>query len=196
MERAYSVLHIKEMRDEDAFFVFRGMATTPSPDRVGDVIDPLGAQFAEKIPLLWQHDSQKPVGTATFGKPTKAGIPFTAKIPIIREEGALKTRIDEAIQSVKYALVTGVSIGFRVLNDAIERIKGGGFLFSAIEVMELSLATIPANSEAVISAVKSADHLTLSALGQRRDLPARTTVPGVSGKSRRPIQLIPPRKLT
>lgn len=197
MDRAFSALVIKGAHTDGEFFVFSGMATTPNPDRVGDVIDPFGAVFAETIPLLWQHDSLQPVGRATFGKPTKSGIPFTAKIPFVKEDGALKTLTDLAIQCIKYALVTSVSVGFRVLDGAMERIKGGGFLFKAIEVLELSLATIPMHPEAAITAVKSLDLSTLPALGHEREQ-LDSLSPGATGQTkavRRPIQLIKPRPL-
>jgi Escherichia/Staphylococcus phage prohead protease len=57
---------------------------------MGDIVDPLGAKFAAEIPLLWQHQHDKPVGIAEFGKPTKKGIPFKATIVRILEDGPLK----------------------------------------------------------------------------------------------------------
>lgn len=78
----------------------------------------------------------------------------------------MKDRVDEAIQSLKYKLVAAVSIGFRALQDGVEVMKDGGYLFKNWEWLELSLVTIPANSEAVITAVKSIDQKHLSALGQ------------------------------
>lgn len=81
------------------------------------------------MPLLWQHQSGAPVGNVTFAKPTKQGIPFVAQLPIIKEAGNLKDRVDEAIQSLKYKLVAAVSIGFRALKDGVERIEGGGYKF-------------------------------------------------------------------
>jgi uncharacterized protein len=196
MDRAYSILDVKGVTDEAEFVYIDGIASTPAVDRQGDIVDPMGAKFATPMPLLWQHDAHKPVGKMTFAKPTKAGIPFKAEIPKIAEAGTLKDRVDEAIQSLKYGLVSAVSIGFKILNDGYEIMEGGGWKITEWEWMELSLVTIPANSEAVISAVKSADLVTLSALGRKRELAARTTLPGASGKPRRPIQLIPPRKIS
>lgn len=157
LHRAYSLLEVKEMDQEDDFHVVRGVATTPAPDRMNDIVDPMGAEYAETIPLLWQHDSDKPVGHTQFGKATKNGIPFTARIPVIKEAGALKDRVDEAIQSLKYRLVAAVSIGFRVLEDGIKRLDNGGLHFTKTEIMELSLVTIPANPQAVIEGFKSMD---------------------------------------
>src|SRR5690606_24123405 len=67
--RAYSVLEIKTVDTDQR--TISGIATTPEPDRVGDIVDPLGAKFAPEIPLLWQHKHDKPVGVAKLGKPTK-----------------------------------------------------------------------------------------------------------------------------
>lgn len=188
--RAYSVLNIEKMMDEDEEkMTIKGIASTPTPDRMLDVVDPMGAKFSTPMSLLWQHNHEKPIGHVTFAKPTKTGIPFTAEIPKIKEAGALKDRIDEAIQSIKYKLVTAVSIGFRPIKDAYEFMENGGIHFKEWEWYELSVVTIPANSEAVITAVKSADKAFLPASG-REDSPTADKSPGVTGK-KRPIQLIP-----
>ena len=74
MNRAYSLLDARAF--DDATRQIEGIASTPSPDRYGDVVEPLGAQFALPMALLWQHNAEKPVGTVEFAKPTKSGIPF------------------------------------------------------------------------------------------------------------------------
>lgn len=191
LDRAYSLIEVKDQHEDEEMFTVKGVASTPTPDRMGDVVNPMGATFKTPMPLLWQHDHQKPVGHVTFAKPGKSGIPFEAQIPKIKEAGALKDRIDEAIQSVKYKLVEAVSIGFRPLDGDYEFMDSGGIKFNSWEWMELSLVTIPANSEARIDLVKSLDKQFLPASG--RDEPAwRKQNPGVSGKKRkRAIQLIP-----
>lgn len=161
VQRAYSVLEIKAVDDDKR--VITGIATTPEPDRSGDIVEPLGAKFAAEIPLLWQHQNDMPVGTTKFGKPTAKGIPFTAEIPKIDEPGALKDLLDMAWQSVKAKLVRGVSIGFRALEYSF--MENGGIRFSEIEVYELSLVTIPANASATISSIKSIDQGQCAALG-------------------------------
>lgn len=197
LQRAYSLIEVKEVAEEADFHVIRGTATTPRPDRMSDVVEPLGATFAETIPLLWQHDSTKPIGQAKLGKPTSKGIPFVATIPIVREAGALKDRIDEAVQSIRYRLIAAVSIGFRVLNGAVETIKEtGGLRFLETEILELSVVTIPAQADATISTVKSIAQGYAATSGQKRVSPVRLiTPPGVSGKpARKGISLLTPRK--
>lgn len=151
--RAYSLLEIKSVNDDER--TISGIATTPEPDRMGDIVEPMGAKFAAEIPLLWQHQHDKPVGYAKFGRATKSGIPFTANLPNIAEAGPLKDLVDMAWQSVKARLVKGVSIGFRALN--YDSLPTGGLRFTETEVYELSLVTIPANASATIQAIKSMD---------------------------------------
>jgi hypothetical protein len=66
--------------------------------------------------------------------------------------------------------------------------ENGGIHFKEWEWMELSLVTIPANSEAIISAVKSIDQTHLPASGLRMARPVEKS-PGVTGKKRKPILL-------
>jgi HK97 family phage prohead protease len=148
--RAYSLLTEKAVTEDADFVYIEGIATTPSVDRVGDVVVPTGARFKTPMPLLLQHDHHQPVGNMTFAKATADGIPFKARLPIIREAGRLKDRVDEAIQSVKYGLITAVSIGFMPVADKVERLKNGGLKFLEWDWHELSLVTIPAQSEAIL----------------------------------------------
>jgi HK97 family phage prohead protease len=155
-DRAYSVLHIKSM--DEGTRTIRGIATTPTPDRMGDVVVPEGMKFQNPMPLLWQHDSMQPVGTVNFDKPTSKGIGFQATIAKTDQPGTLKDRLDEAWQSVQLGLVTAVSVGFRALQDGVELLKdNSGLRFTATECFELSLVTIPANAQAVITSIKAMD---------------------------------------
>lgn len=154
MNRAYSFLDVKAVNDESR--VITGMATTPAVDRVGDVVEPLGVTFKNPLPLLWQHEHDKPIGLVEFGKPTAKGVPFTATLPKIEEEGKLRDRIEEAWQSIKAGLVRAVSIGFRSIES--ENIAGTwGTRYIRSEVFELSAVTIPAQAEARIETIKSFD---------------------------------------
>lgn len=189
MKRAYSLLQIKSVSDSDGKRIIKGIATTPTPDRMGDIVEPMGAKFKTPMPLLWMHNHGAPVGHVTFAKPTRKGIPFEAEIVQVEEPGTLKDRVDEAWHSVKYKLVTAVSIGFRAFHEAMEFMETGGIRFKEWEWMELSLVSIPANPEAVIydtkavksaiMAVKSFDRQLRAASGQSvTDL----SIPGDSGR--------------
>jgi HK97 family phage prohead protease len=151
--RAYSVLTIKSV-DEDKRIV-RGVATTPSVDRVGDIIEPLGMKFENPLPFLWQHKHDEPIGHCRFDKPTKSGVNFEATVAKIDEPGTLKDRLDEAWQSIKAGLVRAVSVGFRPIEYAF--MDNGGIRYSETECYELSAVTIPANSDALITTIKALD---------------------------------------
>ncbi|MEO8682671.1 MAG: phage major capsid protein, partial [Vicinamibacterales bacterium] len=154
LKRAYSLLHVKSVDGDKR--IITGTATTPTPDRMGDVVEPLGVQFKNPLPLLLYHNSQKPVGLVKFSKPTKAGIDFEASLPVVDEPGTVRDRIDEAWQSIKAGLLAGVSIGFRSIEEAYDR-DTGGFHFLKTEVLELSLVAIPAQPDATIQTIKSLD---------------------------------------
>lgn len=155
VQRAYAAIAWKALEQGEERII-EGIATTPTPDRLGDVVEPKGAQFKLPIALLWQHRSAEPIGTVTDAKVTDKGITIRAKLARVTEAGSLKDRIDEAWQSVKYGLVRGLSIGFNPIEYS--EIKGTYSLrFLEWEWLELSCVTIPANAEASISAIKSAD---------------------------------------
>src|SRR4029453_4376600 len=100
------------------------------------------------------HDQQRPIGRVTLFPATAAGIAFEASMPVLTDPGPLKDRIDEAWQAIKAGLITGVSIGLRVLKTA-DRAKDGILEILQSEILELSLVTIPANTQASILTVKS-----------------------------------------
>jgi len=152
VDRAYCLLDIKSVTP--AGRRFSGLASTPELDRQGDSLDPAGATFAASIPLLFHHDAKQPIGRVTLTR-TPQGIAFDAELPEIDEPGPLKARVDEAWQSIKAGLISGVSIGHRILAGGVEYLRDGTRKLTKTEICELSLVTIPANASASIRLVKS-----------------------------------------
>lgn len=187
VQRAYSLFSVKEM--DDSRRVFRGIATTPAPDRMGDTVDPMGVSFMNPLPLLHQHNHQAPIGLVRFDKPTAKGIEFEAEIPIIDEPGPLKDRVDTAWGEIKHGLVRAVSIGFRAIKYAFR--DDDGIDFQETEIYELSSVTIPANAQALISAVKSLDGRPLP-----RDLIKQIKSLDYGARRTGPVQLITPQSST
>jgi len=166
--RAYSLLEIKAVDDEKREIT--GIATTPSTDRMDDIVEPKGAVFKLPIPFLWQHKHDQPIGHVTAAKVTDAGIEVTVQLAKIEEEGTLKNRIDEAWQSIKAKLVRGLSIGFSAIESV--NIDGTwGRRFTKWDWYELSAVTVPANAEASITAIKSIDRQQRAASGQQTPRP-------------------------
>lgn len=154
---AYSLVDVKDISEDKDHYIIKGIATTPSADREGDVVDPMGASYKLPIPFVWQHSAWQPIGRVESVQLKKNGIPVEMHIPKVAEAGRLKDRIDEAVQSIKYRLVTGLSIGFRANRDDVEIMSSGGLHFKKWEWLELSLVTIPANADASITSIKSYD---------------------------------------
>lgn len=149
--KAFGLMTVKSVNEDQR--IIKGIATTPTPDRVDDIVDPMGAKFTLPIPFLWQHDKKQPIGEVVAAQVTESGIEVEIHIAKIEEDGSLKMRIDEAWQSIKSGLVKGLSVGFRGLEyNYIE--NSYGIHFKVWDWYELSAVTIPANMEASITSVK------------------------------------------
>jgi HK97 family phage major capsid protein/HK97 family phage prohead protease len=150
--RGWSTLEIKSVDAEKR--ILTGIASTPTPDRQGDVMLPEGAKFSLPMPLLWQH--RDPIGEVFDAKITAKGIQISAKIAQIDEPGMLKDRLDLAWQSIREKLVKGLSIGWRPLKETYDKVTGN-FIYPEWEWYELSAVTIPANADCSIQSIKSFD---------------------------------------
>lgn len=183
VERAYSMLTLKAV-DEDAREI-TGIATTPTPDRCDDIVEPKGAIFTLPIPLLWQHNSLEPIGEVYAAKVTDAGIEIKARIAKIADPGLLKDRLDEAWQSIKAKLVRGLSIGFKPKEYSFidDGSPWGAIRHLVWEWLELSAVTIPCNDEANIATIKAIDIRELAASGRGLPVVRLSKKPGVSGKT-------------
>ncbi|MFA2866790.1 HK97 family phage prohead protease [Acinetobacter pittii] len=154
MKLAYSLINIKSVNEEQR--TLEGIATTPSPDRVDDIVEPKGAQFTLPVPFLWQHNRDEPIGQVIEAKVTDEGI--LVKVQLVKpddvESETLKERLREAWDSIKTGLVRGLSIGFGAI-EYTEIAGTWGIRYVKWDWRELSAVTIPANVEATITGVKS-----------------------------------------
>lgn len=155
-QRAWSQFEVKSM--DDSLRVLEGLATTPSPDRMGDIVEPKGASFDLPLPFLWQHNADQPIGQVVAAKASGDGITVRVQLAKTDEPGTLKNRLDEAWQSLKIKLVRGLSIGFAPLEYSYME-DTGGYRFLKWAWLELSAVTIPANADASIAVIKSCDRL-------------------------------------
>lgn len=184
MNRAYSLLTVKAV-DEDRR-VIEGIASTPSVDRMEDIVEPKGAEYKLPIPLLKGHSSREPIGHVTAAKVTKDGIEIRAQLVKIDESGTLKDRLDEAWQEIKSGLVRGLSIGFKAIETA--RIEGTmGIRFLKWQWLELSAVVIPANADATITAIKSLDSAQRAASGHSA-APVVRVNPPAPGARKQPVK--------
>lgn len=178
-KRVYSRMEIKAVDDDRR--IITGIASTPATDRDGDVIEPSGAEFTLPVALLWQHRHDEPIGNVTRAKVTDKGIEITAELVVPTDDmpSQLRARLDEAWHSIKSLLVRGLSIGFRAKEYAF--LDEGGIHFLKWDWLELSAVTIPAQSQATITSIKSFDQQQIAATG-KKSTAVTINPPGDAGK--------------
>lgn len=177
LKRACAVMAVKSVNEDER--VITGIASTPSPDRDGDIMEPDGAKFNSETPFLWQHDRSQPIGTC-IPKLVKDGLQITAKLvkPTPDMPSQLIARLDEAWASIKAGLVRGLSIGFRPIEYSF--LDEGGIRFLSWDLLEVSAVTIPANAECSIQTVKSYDRQVIAASGTEKPVVKLNSKAGVS----------------
>ncbi|HDS6681319.1 phage major capsid protein [Klebsiella aerogenes] len=180
LKRACTLMTVKSVNEDER--IITGIASTPSPDRDGDIMEPEGAKFRSDTPFLWQHDRSQPIGTCT-PKMVKEGLQITAKLvkPTSDMPSQLIARLDEAWSSIKAGLVRGLSIGFRPIEYSF--LDEGGIRFLSWDLLEVSAVTIPANSECSIQTVKSFDRQFLAASGNEKQVVKISKTAGATAKN-------------
>lgn len=128
MHRAFSNLTLRAVHEDER--VLEGIASTPRPDRMSDIVESGGVQYELPIPLLLDHNHAEAIGEVEFVEVTDTGIRFLARVKKIAEPGAAKDLVDKAWSLIKHGLRSAVSIGFRPLDS--EAIKGGGVRLACI----------------------------------------------------------------
>lgn len=160
--RAYCFLEIKAAPGPTSKRRFTGIATTPTADRTGDIVEPKGAEFKLPIPLCWMHNTREPVGWVTAARVTDKGIEIDGEVADVAEPQSLKDRLDNAWALMANKLVQGLSIGFKPLESS--RIGDTySYRYTKWLWLELSPVTVPANGDCSIESIKSMDHQVLKA---------------------------------
>lgn len=126
-------------------------ATFNGVDSYGDSIAP-GA-FAESLKttrplMLWQHRQDSPVGRWTELREDSRGLFVKGQLNMATAAGR------DAFEHLRQQDVNGLSIGYRVGPDGVES-KNGVRLLKAIDLQEISIVSLPADSRARVIAVKS-----------------------------------------
>jgi HK97 family phage prohead protease len=124
----------------------RVIASTSAVDRAGDIVVPGGivlAGYRENPVVLRDHDPSRPVGLASIQITESAVLATVTFAPAGASEAA-----DETCRLAKAGILRGVSIGFNPIRA--EPIRGGGLKYIQWELLEISLVSVPANSEATV----------------------------------------------
>lgn len=124
----------------------RGIASLPTVDRVGDVVDPRGGSWSLPLPLLWQHKHDTPIGWVREATATAQGVTIVAELA----EGI--EQADQTWKMIESGLVDSFSIGFKA--EDWEPIPTG-LRFTKWTLYEVSVVTIPACPGAKITATRA-----------------------------------------
>lgn len=107
------------------------------------------ADKGRKLPILWQHKSSEPIGVFESVEEDEHGLKMTGRLLIADVQQA-----KEAYALMKAGAVTGMSIGYNVLDDATDS-KSRVRSLIKLDLQETSIVTFPMNDAARIDAVKT-----------------------------------------
>lgn len=122
------------------------------PDRMGDIIEKNAFTFPAKLPMLFSHDPEMPIGVWDEIVETAAGLQVKGRMLVNDVARAREVRA-----LVQAGAITGLSIGFSV-KKATGR-KGFGRTIQSLELSEVSLVAIPMHPGARVTSAKSASEL-------------------------------------
>ena len=195
MEKKYLNVpfEIKRLHEDEEFFFFEGYASTFGNVDLGNDMVEFGAftkTLHERMPkLLWQHDSDEPLGIFEEIFEDQKGLFVRGKMP--KADHLVEGRV---IPQMKIGSVNSMSIGFRVKIDEFDEDTN---LRKIKEVMlfEISLVTLPMNPEALITGMKTIEDQ-ISNLKTLKDINnylrsyglTKTQVEGVMAKMRNIIK--------
>lgn len=114
------------------------------------------------VPLLWQHEWEKPIGVITSLFEDARGLYMKAKLLLEVQQAR------EAYALLKEGVVRGLSIGYSVKRSRRNPDTGVRELLD-LNLWEISLVTMPANEAANVTVVKSRSMDSMLGLAQAID---------------------------
>lgn len=101
-----------------------------------------------KIPCLWAHDTRQPIGVFESLKESPTSLDLTGRL--LTKSVA---RAAEVFSLMQAGAVSGLSIGYRV-KEAHRDPSTGALTLTKLDLLEVSVCTLPCNDLARIDAVK------------------------------------------
>ena len=98
--------------------------------------------------MLWMHDPNIPIGLWLTLSEDQNGLVVQGRLALSTQKGR------EAYELLKMKALTGLSIGYRVVQSRIDA-KRKVRVLTEVELFEISLVTFPANDAARVSEVKA-----------------------------------------
>ena len=138
---------------KNTLMVFKNVLTSPKKDRDGDILRTQGAKLDPKMLLLWQHVHTLPIGkvVGTASHTSKSLEVYTAIVDLNELANDAATMVDNDMGRFSH--------GFRALEYEALAGKSGkttgkdGFDVKSFEVMEESLVSVPANTDAGVQEI-------------------------------------------
>ena len=106
------------------------------------------ASHGRKVPMLWQHDSDNPIGFYTSLKEDDHGLLVEGKLLL----GVQKAK--EAYILMEAGAISGLSIGYSTNEYSVDEKTGIRSLLD-VDLYEISVVTFPMNDDARINVVKN-----------------------------------------
>lgn len=155
IEHKAFALEVKEVGEAGTFVGYG--AVFGNKDTYGDVIEAgafaksLKSLGSDPLPMLWQHDSREPIGVFTAMSEDAKGLKVEGQLAVPEVRRAV-----EAHALLRQKALRGLSIGYRVDGPKGAQMDADGTRrLKAIDLVEISLVTVPANPKARVTAVKS-----------------------------------------
>ena len=152
-------LELKSFGDDGTFSGYGSVFNVT--DQGGDVVE--SGAFGKSldqwkssgrvVPVLWQHRSGEPIGSWNSLSEDSHGLIGKAGLWV---DDAPYAKL--AYRGMKEKTITGLSIGYRVKRETLDR-KAGINRLHELDLVEISVVTNPMNDDARISTVKSMDHI-------------------------------------
>lgn len=134
---------------------FEGYASTfGNEDSYGDVVLPgaFKSSVGKSIPMLHSHDPSKIIGI------WKQMIEDDKGLKVRGEFTPGNSLADDTRASLKHGALSGMSIGFRIPKGGAEWDEDTDTrLLKSVDLVEISLVSMPANDQAQITTVKSSE---------------------------------------
>ena len=148
------ILRVKEFGDNGEFSGYGSVFG--NRDSYGDVV--VQGAFAKSLAehaakgrmpkLFWQHDPWMPIGKWLEMAEDEVGLKVTGRLNMDVQQGR------EAYALLKAGDIDGLSIGYRTLQS--EEDEGGDVrLLQELDLVEVSVVSLGANDQALVSAVKT-----------------------------------------
>lgn len=161
MEKTGPTLEIKaETLKETGEFEGYGSTFGGEPDSYGDIV--AAGAFSESLAshkaagtmpkLFWQHDTAKPIGKWLDAKEDGKGLYLKGKLNMDVQQAR------EAYSHLKNGDIDGLSIGYRIKGYSVDT-ETGVWTLEKLDLREVSIVSLGANTDATISSVKAAKQL-------------------------------------